>query len=66
MARSVQVSAANLTLFHVAARETPTGDALLAWRLAQASGMTDPWLTDFATVTIPSGPSPPGDGLPPY
>ena len=66
MARTVQVSAADLTLFHVAAKQTPTNNALLAWRLAAASGMVDPWIMGFQTVTIPAGPSPPGDGLPPY
>ena len=66
MSNTVQVSAADLTLFHVAAIRTPTNNALLAWRLAQASGISDPWLMDFGTVTIPGGPSPPGDGLPPY
>jgi len=64
MARTVMVSSADATLFHVAA--AATGDALLAWRLAAASGIADPWLITIGTVSIPDGPTPPGNGLPPY
>lgn len=50
--KTVQVSGADRTLFHVAAREL--GNALGAIRIAQASGVADPWLAGITTLTVPS------------
>ena len=62
MTRRVQVSGADLTLFHVAAREL--GDALQAPALAYASGLLDPWIDGMAVVTVPDAPAPALGGLP--
>ena len=51
-ARRITVTAAERTLFHVAAREM--GNALGAIRIAQASGMTDPWLDGTTTLMVPA------------
>ena len=46
---TVQVTAADRTLYHVAAQYL--GDATQWWRIAQLNGMSDPDLSDF-TVPI--------------
>ena len=45
---TVTVSAANLTLYHVAAAYLD--DATQWWRIVQANGMSDP---DFSSLTVP-------------
>ena len=61
MSLTLTVSAAERTLFHVAAVQL--GDPLQAIRIAQASGVTDPWLAGVQTVVVPAvGPN--TDGLP--
>jgi hypothetical protein len=51
---SVTVSAADVSLYHVAAAQL--GDATQWWRIAQANDMTDPdlaWLSAPVTLQIP-------------
>lgn len=62
MSRTITATGADFTLFHVAAREL--GDALQAAAVAYSSGITDPWLTGLAMVTIPDAPAPDTGGLP--
>lgn len=63
MSRTVIVTGADISLFHVAAREL--GDPLAWWRIAQASGLSDPWLgAAIVTLTIPGGANPDTGGLP--
>ena len=63
MSRQITVTAADVTLFDVAAREL--GDPLAWWQIAEASGLSDPWLPQALTVlTIPSQAADDGDGLP--
>lgn len=59
--RTITVTAAERTLFHVAAREM--GKATAAIRIAQASQITDPWLDGVQTLSIPSK-GPDTGGLP--
>ena len=47
----ITVSGADISLFHVAAREL--GDATQWIRIAQANGLTDPMLSTVVTLTIP-------------
>lgn len=61
--RQITVTAADRTLFDVALREL--GDPLAWWQIAQASGLSDPWLPQALTVlTIPNRGAPDGGGLP--
>ncbi len=62
MSRKIGATAADLTLFHVAAREL--GDPLQAATIAYASGLRDPWLTGLVTLTIPPAPALDTGGLP--
>lgn len=50
MANTIKVTAADGTLYHVAAREL--GDATQWWRIAQLNGMDSPDLSDF-TAPVP-------------
>jgi hypothetical protein len=50
--KTIQVSGADRTMFHVAAREL--SNALGAIRIAQASGVSDPWLSGVTTLIVPS------------
>ncbi|MGY6770158.1 hypothetical protein [Komagataeibacter sp. NFXK3] len=51
MALTIKVTAADGTLYHVAARRL--NDATAWWRIAQLNGMTDPDLSTFTTpVTL--------------
>ena len=59
--KTITVTAADATLFHVAAREL--GDGKKAIRIAQASGITDPQLTGVQVLTVPSA-GPDTGGLP--
>ncbi len=64
MSRTITASGADKTLYHVAAREL--GDPLAWWRIAEASGLTDPLLGPaIVTLTIPDGANPDSGGLPP-
>lgn len=49
------VSAADISLFHVAAREL--GDASQWWRIAQVNGMTDPDLGRISQTVVLKIPS---------
>lgn len=51
MVLTIKVTAADRTLYHVAARQL--NDATAWWRIAQLNGMTDPDLSTFtAPVTL--------------
>ena len=60
--KTITVTAADRTLFHVAAAQL--GDPLAAIRLAQLSRISDPWLTGLQTVTVPDNAGPDTGGLP--
>lgn len=62
MTASVTVSAADQTLWHVAAARL--GKPLAGIRIAQLSDLTDPWLTGLQTVTVPDTAGPDTGGLP--
>ena len=63
MSRTVIATGADGTLFDVALRELT--DPLDWWQIAQASGVTDPWLGQaVVTLTVPTVTAPNGDGLP--
>ena len=47
----ITVSGADVSLFHVAAREL--GDATQWIRIAQANGLSDPMLASVVKLTIP-------------
>lgn len=47
MAATIKVTAADVSLYHVAARQL--GDATQWWRIAQLNGIADPDLSGFAT-----------------
>ena len=49
--KKLTVSGADISLFHLAAREL--GDATQWIRIAQANGLTDPMLSSVVTLTIP-------------
>lgn len=54
MSRTIRVSAADRTLFHVAGREL--NDSTQWWRIARANGLSDPdlsWLTAPVPIIIP-------------
>ena len=59
--RTITATLVDRTLFHVAAREM--GDATAAIRIAQSSGVHDPWLAGMTTLRIPSR-GPDTGGLP--
>lgn len=46
--KDIVVTAADISLFHVAAREL--GDACQWWRIAQSNGLSDPDLSRIETV----------------
>lgn len=46
--KNIVVTAADISLFHVAAREL--GDACQWWRIAQTNGLSDPDLSKVETV----------------
>ncbi|MBF0859205.1 hypothetical protein HKD24_08240 [Gluconobacter sp. LMG 31484] len=48
--QDIIVSAADISLFHVAAREL--GDASQWWRIAQVNGMTDPDLGKIPETVV--------------
>lgn len=55
MANTIKVTAADVSLYHVAAAQL--GDATQWWRIAQLNGMTDPDLSGFGTpvqIVLPS------------
>lgn len=56
------VTAADATLFHVAA--DAYGDATAAIRIAQASGVMDPWLDGVQTLLVPETSGRDTGGLP--
>ncbi|PYD78272.1 hypothetical protein CFR80_16740 [Komagataeibacter oboediens] len=47
MATTIKVTAADVSLYHVAAAQL--GDATQWWRIAQLNGLTDPDLSNFLT-----------------
>ncbi|GEB04911.1 hypothetical protein GRO01_24870 [Gluconobacter roseus NBRC 3990] len=53
--QDIIVSAADISLFHVAAREL--GDASQWWRIAQVNGMTDPDLGKIPETVVLKVPS---------
>jgi len=55
MMQDIIVSAADISLFHVAAREL--GDASQWWRIAQVNGMTDPDLGRIPETIVLKVPS---------
>ncbi|GBR46399.1 hypothetical protein [Gluconobacter roseus] len=55
MMQDIIVSAADISLFHVAAREL--GDASQWWRIAQVNGMTDPDLGKIPETVVLKVPS---------
>lgn len=60
--RTVQVTTADQTLFHVAAAQL--GVATAAIRIAQASGIDDPWLAGQQTLIVPDTAGKATGGLP--
>ncbi|QOF94191.1 hypothetical protein IFJ82_09525 [Novacetimonas hansenii] len=65
MATTIKVTAADVSLYHVAAAQL--GDATQWWRIAQLNGMTDPDLSDFTTpvqIVVPTVDSSLGSGVP--
>ena len=64
MSRQVTATAADVTLFDVAGLEL--GDPLAWWQIAQATGISDPWLPALVSVlTVPTVVAPANDGNPP-
>lgn len=62
--RQITVTAADVSLFHVASREL--GDATQWWRLAEINGLLDPMLpAALTTLSIPDAVPGLGDGIPP-
>ena len=62
--RTITVTAADVSLYHVAAREL--GDATQWWRLAVVNGIADPMLAPaLVTLSVPDPLPGLGDGLPP-
>jgi nucleoid-associated protein YgaU len=51
MPKTITVTGADRTLFHVAARQL--GDATEWVRIADANGISDPMITGTVTLTIP-------------
>ena len=51
--RIITVSPADVSLFHVAARELGSAKAWVV--IAQANGIADPMITTLSTVQIPDG-----------
>lgn len=50
MANTLKVTAADISLYHVAARQL--GDATQWWRIARLNGLDDPDLGGFATPVV--------------
>lgn len=59
----IQVSGADLTLFHVAAREL--GDPTQWYRIGMANGLDDPLIYGVTTLTIPRQSAESTDGIVP-
>ncbi|MCE2563664.1 hypothetical protein [Komagataeibacter sp. FNDCF1] len=65
MATTIRVTAADISLYHVAARWL--GDAAQWWRIAQLNGMVDPDLSGFAMpvgLVLPAADASLGSGVP--
>ena len=62
MARTILASGADISLFHVAAREL--GNPMQAWQIASLSGLTDPMLSGVVTLTLPAPDASQTTGLP--
>ena len=65
MAKSIKVTAADGTLYHIAAGYL--GDATQWWRIAQLNGLTDPDLSSFVTpvtLTLPTVDASQASGVP--
>ncbi|MCP1243068.1 LysM peptidoglycan-binding domain-containing protein [Acetobacter lambici] len=65
MANTIKVTAADRTLYHVAA--SYLGDATQWWRIAQLNGLTDPDLSAFVTpvtLTLPAKDASQASGVP--
>ena len=60
--KQILVSGADVSLWHVAAREL--GDATQAYRLARINGLADPMLSGIATLVIPETDGGQSGGLP--
>lgn len=60
--KTITVSGADLSLYHVAAREL--GDATQWIRIAEANTLGDPMLSAVITITIPDVNPAMGGGLP--
>lgn len=60
--KTITVSGADTSLFHVAFRQY--NDPTAWYRIAQANGLSDPVLSGVQTLTIPS-PANTTDGVPP-
>lgn len=61
--RKVRVSGADISLYHVAAREL--GDALQWWRIAQVNGLSDYLLSGPPVeISIPEADAGQSSGLP--
>lgn len=56
-------SGADVSLFHIAAREY--GDPLSWYQIAAANGLTDPMITGTVDLIIPTKDPAPATGLPP-
>jgi hypothetical protein len=61
--RTISVSGADVSLFHVAAREL--GDAGQAWRIMFLNGMPDFWLSGPPVDILIPDPDPNQDSIPP-
>lgn len=62
---TIIVTAADISLFHVAAREL--GEAVQWWRIAYINGLTDPdlgWIETFLSLRLPQAASGEDSGLP--
>ena len=65
MATTIKVTAADVSLYHVAAAQL--GDATQWWRIAQLNGITDPDLSTFVTpvqIALPTVDSSLSSGVP--
>lgn len=60
--KTITATPTDRTLFHVAAREM--GNPLAAIRLAQISGIADPWINGMTMLTVPDSAGPDTGGLP--
>lgn len=62
MPRTISVSGADISLFHLAAREL--GDARQAWRIAAANGVSEFFLYGLGVLVIPDPDPTATTGLP--